>query len=91
MYALSDARHLVMQNATILTDGVKFSGSLTGAYSGGIELTQQAIAYFYNTTFCNCRWQGNGGALSLQGGSMAQLGTYVERETEDGRRGAGLK
>lgn len=40
MYTLSDARHLVMQNATIVIEGVKVPGSLTGAYSGGIELTE---------------------------------------------------
>lgn len=83
VYALSDARHYTMQNATIVTEGVIFEGSPNGAYSGGIELTQQAMGYFYTTSFRRCRWQGDGGALRLVGGSTAQLGTYVEREGSD--------
>jgi hypothetical protein len=64
-----------MVNASILTEGVIFSGSLTGAYSGGIELSTDATAYLYNTTFLRCRWQGNGGAILASGGSQVQLGT----------------
>lgn len=74
IYATSGTRHLVMSNASILTDGVKFAGAIGAGFSGGIELTQQASGFFYNTTFQRCRWQGNGGALSILSGSQAQLG-----------------
>lgn len=67
-----------MVNASVLTDGVIFSGSLSATYSGGIELTQEARGFFFNTTFRRCRWDWSGGALNLRGGSTAELGTGSE-------------
>lgn len=75
IYATPGNRHIVMSNASILTDGVKFAGALGASYSGGIELTQQANGFFYNTTFHRCRSQDSGGALSILSGSQATLGT----------------
>jgi len=74
IYATAGTRHLTMDNAFILAEGVNFSGALTGAFSGGIELVNGAAAYVFNTTFHRCRWQGNGGAISASGGSQVQLG-----------------
>lgn len=75
IYATPGNRHLVMSNASILTDGVKFAGAISAGYSGGIELTDAATGFFYNTTFQHCRWQGNGGAISIAGGSQVELST----------------
>jgi hypothetical protein len=61
--------------ASILTEGVIFAGSPLELSAGGIELKEQAQGYFYETTFLDCHWLSNGGALSITDGSSAEFGT----------------
>jgi hypothetical protein len=74
--AVSGNRHLIMGGgASILTEGVTFVGSPLELSAGGIELQDQAQGYFFDTTFLDCHWLGNGGALSITDGSSAEFGT----------------